>query len=58
MIMKNSEKEIITTFVDDTGETHHINDFAPSPEDEVPAGYCICGEKNCADEYAHWTSGY
>ena len=33
-------------------------EFAPDPSDEPKDGYCICGEKNCPDEYAHYTSGY
>ena len=53
-----NNKEIITTFVDDHGVKHHINDFAPSPEDTLPEGTCICGEVNCSEEYAHWTSGF
>ena len=50
--------KVITTFVDDHGVEHHISDFAPSPEDELPEGVCVCGEVNCADEYAHTTSRY
>ena len=33
-------------------------EFAPDPSEEPKEGYCICGEKNCPDEYAHWTKGY
>lgn len=36
----------------------HPSEFAPDPADEPKPGYCICGEKNCPDEYEHWTSGY
>jgi hypothetical protein len=36
----------------------HPSEFAPDPADEVPAGYCICGEKDCGEEYEHWTSGW
>jgi len=58
MIMTIDNDKVITTFVDDCGVEHHISDFAPSPEDELPEGVCVCGETNCADEYAHTTSGY
>lgn len=33
-------------------------EFAPDLDDEPKPGYCVCGVKNCADEYAHTTSGY
>ena len=46
------------TLVDDCGVTHHISDFAPSPDEELQEGQCVCGAFNCDDEYAHWTSGY
>ena len=36
----------------------HPSEFAPDPADEPKPGYCICGEKNCDEEYEHWTSGY
>ncbi len=42
-------------------ETYGVKDpmeFAPDPADEPTPGFCVCGEKNCADEYAHTTSGY
>ena len=36
----------------------HPSEFAPDPADEAAPGYCVCGEKNCPDAYAHTTSGY
>ncbi len=36
----------------------HPMEFAPDPADEPKPGYCICGVKNCPDEYAHTTSGF
>lgn len=36
----------------------HPSEFAPDPADEPAPGYCVCGKKNCPDEYAHTTSGY
>ena len=33
-------------------------EFAPDPSDEPKPGYCVRGVKNCAEEYAHTTSGY
>lgn len=27
-------------------------------EEQLEDGQCICGDHNCSDEYAHWTSGY
>ena len=36
----------------------HPRDIAPSPEDELPEGVCVCGVYNCPDGYAHTTSGY
>jgi len=56
--MTIDNNKVITTFVDDCGVEHHISDFAPSPEDELPEGVCICGEYNCSESYEHWTSGY
>ena len=34
------------------------SEFAPDPADELAPGHCVCGEKNCPDEYAHTTSGW
>ena len=36
----------------------HPSEFAPHPSDEPKPGYCVCGVKDCADEYAHTTSGF
>ena len=33
-------------------------EFAPDPSEEPKEGYCICGTKDCATEYACYTSGY
>ena len=27
-------------------------------DEDLEEGQCICGEFNCPDEYAHWTSGW
>lgn len=42
-------------------ETYGVKDpmeFAPDPADEPTPGVCVCGEKDCAEQYAHTTSGY
>ena len=52
------DRDIIDTFTDDCGVTHHISDFAPCEDDNLQEGQCVCGAFNCDDEYAHWTSGY
>ena len=36
----------------------HPIEFAPDPADEPAPGYCVCGTKDCATEYACVTSGY
>lgn len=40
-------------------EQAHVDaacDFMSEPQTEE--GVCICGTKNCPEEYAHTTSGY
>ena len=51
-------KEPNDTFVDDCGVTHHIDDFRPSPDEELQDGECICGAFDCHTEYECWTSGF
>ena len=46
------------TFVDDNGVEYTMDDFRPSPEEELQDGECICGAFNCHTEYECWTSGY
>tara|TARA_A100001388_G_C28648404_1_gene440671 strand:- start:133 stop:312 length:180 start_codon:yes stop_codon:yes gene_type:complete len=53
----NLTKEELFYNLNTYGVKHPI-EFAPDPADEPAPGHCICGEKNCPDEYAHWTSGY
>ena len=55
--MKNSEKEIITTFVDDNGETHHINDFAQVLRMKFLQDIVFV-VKRIVQMNAHWTSGH
>jgi hypothetical protein len=50
-------------FTDTEGNLHTLADMLPAqPGDEdyvnVDGGQCCCGEYNCKDEYAHWSSGH
>ena len=38
-------------------EQAHVDAALDSLDDE-PGDECVCGEKDCPDEYAHTTSGY
>ena len=38
-------------------EQAHVDAALDSFDDET-GDECVCGEKDCADEYAHTTSGY
>jgi len=38
-------------------EQAHV-DAALDSLDDTTGDACVCGEKNCPDEYAHTTSGY
>ena len=38
-------------------EQAHVDAALDSLDDET-GDECVCGEKDCPDEYAHWTSGY
>lgn len=33
-------------------------DADPNEDIDTENGQCICGDYNCSEEYAHWTSGY
>ena len=52
---KLTEQEVYNL---ETYGVKHPSEFAPDPADEPKPGYCVCGEKDCPDEYAHMTSGY
>ena len=52
------DRDIIDTFIDDCGVTHHLSDFAPSDDDKLQEGQCVCGAFDCHTEYECWTSGF
>lgn len=59
----DKENVIVSEFTDDEGNLHTLADMLPAqPGDEdyinVDEGQCCCGEYDCKDEYAHWSSGY
>ncbi len=45
---KLSEQDVYNL---ETYGVKHPSEFAPDPADEPAPGYCVCGEKDCADEY-------
>ena len=53
------DRDIIDTFIDDCGVTHHLSDFAPSEDEpKLQDGECVCGAFDCHTEYECWTSGF
>tara|TARA_Y100000401_G_C8227829_1_gene176615 strand:+ start:41 stop:262 length:222 start_codon:yes stop_codon:yes gene_type:complete len=52
---KLTEQEVYNL---ETYGVKHPSEFAPDPTDEPAPGYCVCGTKDCATEYACVTSGY
>ena len=39
-------------------EQTHVDAALDSLEDSQEAGVCVCGTKDCPEEYVHTTSGY
>ena len=39
-------------------EQAHVDAALDSLDDSSEAGVCVCGTKDCPEEYAHTTSGY
>ena len=51
------------TFKDEEGTLQTLADMLPAqPGDDdyvdVDGGQCCCGEYQCKEEYAHWSSGH
>ena len=36
----------------------HPNELDPNTDIDVENGQCCCGEYNCKESYAHWSSGF